>query len=301
MTVNDGQADLLLNFFCSAKRHNIDVRRHVIFASSAELAESLRGIGMTAYYNEVFGQFPTKAANAYGDRTFHKMMQLKVLAPYILSRMGYAVLFQDADLVWFRDPRKYFETADQNVDIFFMDDGARSRRFSPYFANSGFFYTKTGMNAVLFYWETLLQGLYFLRGVTSSHQEVMQRALSDLEGRIGMVTEILDIKEFVSGQQYHRNKAFMKRIKDGKDIPWVMHYCWTLSKVEKLEYMRLMDHWYISPAYDKKLDRAAMAYLQKNPHVRKAMLPASFLQSNLKWDVITSNRVKSWEHLCASD
>eukprot|EP00968_Pinguiococcus_pyrenoidosus_P009292 scaffold731_cov261-Pinguiococcus_pyrenoidosus.AAC.38 len=59
----------------------------------------------------------------------------------------------------------------------------------------------------------------------------MQRALSDLEGRIGMVTEILDIKEFVSGQQYHRNKAFMKRIKDGKDIPWVMHYCWTLSKV----------------------------------------------------------------------
>eukprot|EP00968_Pinguiococcus_pyrenoidosus_P009297 scaffold731_cov261-Pinguiococcus_pyrenoidosus.AAC.43 len=179
-----------------------------------------------------------------------------------------------------------------------MDDGARSLRFSPYAANSGFFFsragaalralrafagqqprispeTNAGMRSTLFYWESLLQGEYFLRGFTTSHQEVITRALLETEGRFGMISETLPIREFVSGQQYHRNKTYMEEIRETKRLPWVMHYCWTLSRVSaresshheegvtnpkllqiaKAQYMRIMGHWFLAKKYDRFLDK----------------------------------------------
>lgn len=45
------------------------------------------------------------------------------------------VLFQDVDLVWTHDPVPYFRSID--ADISFMDDGARTPRYTPFFVNSG--------------------------------------------------------------------------------------------------------------------------------------------------------------------
>eukprot|EP00968_Pinguiococcus_pyrenoidosus_P009296 scaffold731_cov261-Pinguiococcus_pyrenoidosus.AAC.42 len=42
MTVNEGQVDLLFNFFCSTRRYGIDASRHLVFASSEALAKDLR-------------------------------------------------------------------------------------------------------------------------------------------------------------------------------------------------------------------------------------------------------------------
>ena len=56
---------------------------------------------------------------------------------------GHDVLFQDADVIWLRDPLAYFaEEAAPAVDTFWMDDGARTSRYAPYFANSGFYYLR---------------------------------------------------------------------------------------------------------------------------------------------------------------
>ena len=56
------------------------------------------------------------------------------------TQNSYDVLFQDADLVWFKAPWPVFD--DPGVDGYFMDDGARSERFAPLFANSGFYYLR---------------------------------------------------------------------------------------------------------------------------------------------------------------
>jgi hypothetical protein len=67
---------------------------------------------------------------------------------------SYDVLFQDADIVWFKSPWEAF--SDPKIDAYLSDDGARSERFAPFFANSGFYYLRSNpminhfMETVLF-------------------------------------------------------------------------------------------------------------------------------------------------------
>ena len=73
------------------------------------------------------------------------MMWIKCLCVYYPIMMGYDVLFQDADVIWLRDPlTEYFHVPEVagDFDVYLMDDGARSTRFAPFFANSGFYYFK---------------------------------------------------------------------------------------------------------------------------------------------------------------
>lgn len=91
--------------------------------------------------------------HSYGDRGFLEIMWLKIVAVWITVRLGYDVLFQDADLVWFKSPWEVFD--DPSFDAYCMDDGARSERFSPLYANSGFYYLRANPRIVHFM-QTLL-------------------------------------------------------------------------------------------------------------------------------------------------
>ena len=53
--------------------------------------------------------------------------------------------------MWLRDPIEYFFTAaDDQVDCFFMDDGARSARYTPLYTNSGFYFIRNNMRTQFF-------------------------------------------------------------------------------------------------------------------------------------------------------
>ena len=53
--------------------------------------------------------------------------------------------------MWLRDPIEYFfTTADDQVDCFFMDDGARSARYTPLYTNSGFYFIRNNMRTQFF-------------------------------------------------------------------------------------------------------------------------------------------------------
>merc|ERR1711924_395034 len=43
-----------------------------------------------------------------------------------------------------------FTTADDQVDCFFMDDGARSARYTPLYTNSGFYFIRNNMRTQFF-------------------------------------------------------------------------------------------------------------------------------------------------------
>jgi len=54
--------------------------------------------------------------------------------------MGYDVLFQDVDVVWYKNPLPFFQdksSAMYNFDVYFQDDGSRQLFYSPYSANTG--------------------------------------------------------------------------------------------------------------------------------------------------------------------
>ena len=82
---------------------------------------------------------PADAAGRYGDKKFTAMMMAKVIVVQMVSALGYDMLFQDVDIVWYKDPLEYFRNTNDDFDIYFQDDGGHSVRYAPYSANSGFY------------------------------------------------------------------------------------------------------------------------------------------------------------------
>jgi hypothetical protein len=75
------------------------------------------------------------------------MMMAKVICVQVVSMLGYDMLFQDVDIVWYKNPLDYFHNTSHSgsadYDVFFQDDGGHSVRYAPYSANSGFYYVST--------------------------------------------------------------------------------------------------------------------------------------------------------------
>ena len=89
----------------------------LIFAADASTRAQIELLGVAAWHDEALGVLPTEAAVTYGDYAFVRMMWLKVTSVYLVSALGHNVLFQDADVVWLRNPITYFaDVADKQVD-----------------------------------------------------------------------------------------------------------------------------------------------------------------------------------------
>lgn len=118
MTVNRGDADLLANFLCAAKIRQLDVRRILVFVADEETKSLLESIsksntdelGVMVYYDKrnVFNMAQGGEGQRYGDATFISMMFAKILCVLFPSLLGYNVLYQDADIVWFANPLDFF-------------------------------------------------------------------------------------------------------------------------------------------------------------------------------------------------
>lgn len=244
MVANEGVMDLVLNFLCSCreKAANIDISSIVIFLGQPEYVPVVNNMGAHGIFNQYLSQIPKKAAGSYGDRTFGRLMWLKTTSVYIALRAGFDVIFQDADLVWLKDPVPHLERAVR--DVAFMDDGARTPRFTPYFVNSGFYYFKHNAR-VLYLMERMIKSGAGEISVSHSHQSVLIRYLTEVHDLYGIDVNVLSNTLFPSGAMYHNNKTFIKRIKEYKDEPYVFHMCWTANREDKVKYLKDIGMWYL--------------------------------------------------------
>jgi Nucleotide-diphospho-sugar transferase len=137
--VNYGQLLLFENFLCNAHAKGIDTSHLFLFATDEKTYTLAQKYGVAVYYNAaIFGDLPEAAAGGYGDGIFTKMMMAKVYCVHLVISCGFNVLFQDVDLVWYRDPLPYLESEELGEwDLMFQDDGARSHRYAPYSPNTG--------------------------------------------------------------------------------------------------------------------------------------------------------------------
>lgn len=115
MTINIGDADLLINFLCAAKSRNVDTRRILVFVTddeSKQLVESLFGdeMGVMIYHDKYNFASVAKGGDSqkYGDATFVHMMFAKILCVLYPTLLGYDVLYQDADIIWYEHPLGFF-------------------------------------------------------------------------------------------------------------------------------------------------------------------------------------------------
>ena len=113
------------------------------------------------------------------------MMWYKSFALWMIIKRGYNVLFQDVDLVWFRDPFTYLKnlinspelrTNGRQIDAIFTDDGQRGLRYSPFYANSGFYYIVASDRATYFAWSIMTVGVcYSINGPSWTNSRCILR------------------------------------------------------------------------------------------------------------------------------
>lgn len=221
MVANAGVLDLLLNFVCSAEAAGIDLASVVVFVGDDRMVQLVRRMGISAIYAPALGAMPLRAAGSYLDGTFSRMMWFKAAAVYVTLMAGYEVLFQDVDLVWLMDPMSYF-AAQPHYDLFFMDDGARTPRYTPFFVNSGFYFVKHNARTVYLF-EKLMKAAAAEIGQTHSHQSVLIRHIAESVHLFGVQVFVLDMDLFPSGQAYHENKPFVKKVQQRTFRPFVFH------------------------------------------------------------------------------
>eukprot|EP00622_Pseudochattonella_farcimen_P006532 FR742355.1.p1 GENE.FR742355.1~~FR742355.1.p1 ORF type:complete len:275 (+),score=24.41 FR742355.1:109-825(+) len=171
------------------------------------------------------------------------MMWLKVVSVYYVVRLGWDAMFQDADVVWWKDPRPYFQTESHQYDTYWRDDGARSSRYTPLSANTGFYYIRSNERTKIFMHE-LFQS-FNLISQWRSHQHALNMLLIDHHSRFGTGVKILDQELFSIGQQYHRKKEFMRELVEDKRRPYLFHWSWTAGKTEKIKYSLETGMWYL--------------------------------------------------------
>lgn len=253
MATNQGTLDLVANFACSCRQGPEEVQRALlstlVFTGDEPTSKAVELFGLASFHDPALGDLPEGAAKTYGDFAFVRMMWLKITSVYSVIATGRHALFQDADVVWFRDPIAYFATqADDQVDCFFMDDGARSSRYTPLYTNSGFYFIRNNMRTQFFMHRMLLA--YDTVLAVRSHQHALIMLLLDHMAKHGLTVGVLDPLLFPQGQVFHRKKAIMQSFVDGSAKPFVFHMCWTAGRTDKLRYLKNMALWFLEPKCD---------------------------------------------------
>lgn len=204
----------------------------IVYWRKVDLIPLIEATGAMGLYHIGYASVSRKASVDYLDRVFVDMMWYKTFSVYLLLRRGINILFQDADLVWFRDPLGYFheyivQTAERSrqtgshPEAFFSDDGQRSMRYTPYYANSGFYYLLSTERSIYFTWSvmTAMDSIQVL----GSHQNVFTTKLVEGLAINHRHTKILTLEEFPTGIMYWHNSEYMDKLFRKEVNPYGFH------------------------------------------------------------------------------
>jgi hypothetical protein len=248
LVCNFGQSELLVNFVCSSRSRNLDLSL-LVFATDQETYDLAIAHGIGAFYDETnFENMPKEAAGRYADATFTKMMLAKVYCVQMISMLGFDVLFQDVDLLWYRNPLDFFHDIESPLagfDAYFQDDGNHGLFYAPYSANTGFYYIRNNDKTRHFFNSFLMAGdLIF---ATHSHQVPLVALLSEHASMYGLRVKIFSRTEndWPGGHAFHRRNDFMKDVLAGVAHPYIFHMSWTHSKENKIRFFQQFGEWYV--------------------------------------------------------
>jgi len=259
MVCNFGQSELLMNFVCNARAKGLDkeLSNILLFSTDKETHDLATNVlGLPSFFSEdIFGDMPTKAAEEYADDTFRKLMFAKVYCVHMISMLGYDILFQDVDVLWYKNPLTWFHDENNighNYDMIFQDDGSRTLVYAPYAANTGFYYVRNNERTQLFFNSLLMAGDLIM--ATFSHQVALVALVSEHVSLYGLRVKVWNrkLEEFPGGYMYHEAPELMMKFIKGEIHPYIFHMCWTENKNDKVRYMQQMGQWYLQESCRNK-------------------------------------------------
>jgi hypothetical protein len=175
-------------------------------------------------------------------------MFAKVICVQLVSVLGYNFLFQDVDVVWFKDPIAYFRRREfqRKYDVIFQDDGGHSTRYAPYSANSGFYFAFANDRTRHFFNSMLGYGALIIS--THSHQQALIALLNEHVSLHGLRAKVIsrDSHDLPGGYQWNQKSGkYMRAFFAGRIKPVIFHMSWTENAVNKLKYFRQMGEWWV--------------------------------------------------------
>jgi hypothetical protein len=246
---------LLFNYYV----FNYVTKLYYMYIMYRDIVPLISSTGAIGIYSTYFASVNREASIVYLDATFVDMMWYKAFSVWTMLQLGYDILFQDVDLVWFREPYQYFKDASaeylhktgETLTGFFSDDGQRGTiRYAPFFFNSGFYYIKPNNVSINIAWNIMLSFDVMQSG--GSHQNVFTQRLMEALDFGHVKPKALHEHDFATGASYHHDKSLMHKIATHKYLPYNFHMCWTADKKQKLEFFRKVNMWYINPKLDIK-------------------------------------------------
>jgi Nucleotide-diphospho-sugar transferase len=257
MVCNYGQSELLLNFVCNARAKQLDTSSILLFATDQETHDLALGLGLTSFYHvDMFGSkaMPKQAAKRYADQNFMAMMGAKVFCVQMISMLGFNILFQDVDVIWYQNPLLWFQKQEQGhdkqFDMYFQDDGNHALFYAAYSANTGFYYVRHNDRTRYFFNSLLVAGDLILS--THSHQIALIALLNEHASMYALSVKIWErhTTDFPGGFTFHRNAEFMRDLVSGQlagtpQMPYIFHMSWTLNKENKKLFYRQMGEWFL--------------------------------------------------------
>jgi len=172
----------------------------------------------------------------------------KVVAVHLVNMLGYDLLFQDVDIVWYRDPLKLFHNQTHSLskfDILFADDGARWVMTFPYSANTGFFYARHNERTRHLFrsWLFALDILYSNNG----DQPAMKTILPEESSLTGLRVKVLSGDDFPCGNRINqlRHREYIQDVMEHKrNSTYMLHVNWNHGEKYKRALMKQMGIWY---------------------------------------------------------
>jgi hypothetical protein len=311
MVCNRGHSEMLMNFVCNAHAKGKDteeaLKSILIFATDNDTHMLAQSLGLKSFWSPtVFGGTPEAAAGKYGDDVYSEIMLTKVYCIHLISQLGYDLLFQDVDIVWYKNPLPFFynDLPEKNFvanewDMVYQDDGARTLFFSPYSANTGFYFVRNNRKTQNFFNQLLMSGDAILQ--TGSHQNVLIVMLAEHASLHAMRTKTWSRmeEEFPGGHAYHVRGDFMKKLvlsknsTEGRGLiesamdkedavdPYIFHMSWTEGKDNKLKFFEQLGEWYLKDECNVNSPKAQDNTLQ-NPTISSCCAVKPLMRCHFK-------------------
>lgn len=179
---------------------------------------------------------------------YNTIVLRKVVAVHLVNLLGYNILFQDVDIVWFRDPLELFHDEGHYLskfDILFADDGARWVMTLPYSANTGFFYARHNDRTRHLFrsWLFAIDMLYASNG----DQPAMKSILPEESSLTGLKVKVLSADEFPCGNRIEqpRYRSYIQDVMDQRrNDTYMLHVNWNHGEKYKSGLMKQMGLWF---------------------------------------------------------
>jgi hypothetical protein len=233
-----------LNWVRSCERHGIDPRgRLIAFTLDSESAAKTEALGVKTCFLDPALYAPAGNSKVFGDLPFRSTMLYKNAIIHDALKLDASILFQDTDLVWFKDPLPYLKGNNEDCDIQIMFDGPNPR-YKPVHGNSGFIYIRpNAASRALF--ETALRNSAVI--LLSGHQFPLVRIMDFFARNNLLKLNVLPEHLFLNGHLFNLKRGVLPGAGNWEEEGIVLHYSWTAHRNDKFRKLIKFGMSYLDP------------------------------------------------------